>query len=1114
MPTGWRAEVLQAVDFWLAAEERGGTRQAGWKELGRARPASETGWYTVDLRGTNVGPDQLDRLRLAGPEGPASGSDGSETAGWAVQDTLMDGGVLRVRVADVADVTQPRIWAYRQPSGFLVKALHDGISAMKEPGLADLLARRQPGGRPARDAPGTTPFGLLPPQAAAYRAALGTGVWLVWGPPGTGKTQVLRHSIESLLERGNRILLVSATNIAVDNALQRVIDDERGMRPGRIVRVGTPHLPEVQRNEAVSLPHLVRVKLDHLEQRRGTFEEQIRPLREQAEQLAFCEERIAGFEHAAYLDAIAITGSEPNERYSELSAQVSAAYYALEIASDDGRRAKEAARRSASAFQLTASARAVWAEVDALHGKVQATEDAAVAAEAEALRAATAAEGWLTHLHSWSAQGAVKRMRSKAERERLESEHTLAANAAARSRADALGARNTVNAYRVATQRRIDELSRTASYARSDIAVLETAAREAEREQARAAAEIDAASGRHDAAKESMHAFLAAMSVVRTEQQRKDDRPSTAALVAQLRPRVLADQPRLNDLTAQYAKVEAEYERLARDAAGEIIRSAQLVATTLARFRTTKAVLDGKYDAVFIDECSAAMLPEILLAVSKAGSMAMLLGDFMQLGAVGVDEFRTPRAPETVKTWLVPDVFAHCEITTADRARAQPACITLDTQHRFGLDIMDLANRVAYDGILQAGSRPQRVGHGTTEHPQIVLVDTDGLGDIERIYLSPGKAVTGWWPAGTLLSRAIADLHVAQGEAVGIVTPYKPQFEATLEAIRDAERGETILAEVGTAHRFQGREFPIVVFDTVENRDGRGRDGGWMAGASLTGGDWKRGGVQLFNVAATRAQQTLYILASRSAVERAKESTPFAHLRRQIAEKHSTVVRAADFTRPGYEPPVEYGALGAELVEVLGRHVEVLALDDERTFYDGFLPRIQQARESIWLWAPWVKARLDTVLPALRAAEERGVRVVVFVRSDRDTVHKADPSHWEELRRTLRNVVFIENMHQKIAVFDEQQILYGSLNALSSSLNPRGRNRETMLTLNGHTLAQRILQAEHAEEFSKSRRCGGCGGTLGEIRRYQKERGWWWNCLDPGCAGRSSARPWRIKVAD
>jgi superfamily I DNA and/or RNA helicase len=95
----------------------------------------------------------------------------------------------------------------------------------------------------------------------------------------------------------------------------------------------------------------------------------------------------------------------------------------------------------------------------------------------------------------------------------------------------------------------------------------------------------------------------------------------------------------------------------------------------------------------------------------------------------------------------------------------------------------------------------------------------------------------------------LADYHQARGERTGVVAPYSAQVEATLEALRDQEGAAAEATEVGTVHRFQGREFPIVVFDLVEDTGRR-----WMGQASAGGGRYKVNGLRLFTVAITRAQ--------------------------------------------------------------------------------------------------------------------------------------------------------------------------------------------------------------------------------------------------------------------
>jgi superfamily I DNA and/or RNA helicase len=200
------------------------------------------------------------------------------------------------------------------------------------------------------------------------------------------------------------------------------------------------------------------------------------------------------------------------------------------------------------------------------------------------------------------------------------------------------------------------------------------------------------------------------------------------------------------------------------------------------------------------------------------------------------------------------------------------SCLVLDTQHHFGPDVMRLANLLAYDGLLKAGDSIR--AHDASD-PEIVLVDTDGLGELARVRRT--SRVAGWWAAGLLLSRALVELHHENGETAGVVTPYAAQAEATLEALRDVEPTGRPLAEVGTAHRFQGREFPIVVFDTVEPW----HDGNlWIGQASLRPGSSARQqkGVRLFNVATTRVQHRLYVIASRDRVLNAKPGTALGHL--------------------------------------------------------------------------------------------------------------------------------------------------------------------------------------------------------------------------------------------
>src|SRR4029079_18699108 len=59
-------------------------------------------------------------------------------------------------------------------------------------------------------------------QRAAVQLCSDSELAFVWGPPGTGKTVTLTHVIEELLAQGQRILLASTTNAAIDQVLAKL----------------------------------------------------------------------------------------------------------------------------------------------------------------------------------------------------------------------------------------------------------------------------------------------------------------------------------------------------------------------------------------------------------------------------------------------------------------------------------------------------------------------------------------------------------------------------------------------------------------------------------------------------------------------------------------------------------------------------------------------------------------------------------------------------------------------------------------------------------------------------------------------------------------------------
>lgn len=106
-----------------------------------------------------------------------------------------------------------------------------------------LLGRQAPAFQPLEDV-SLLDTNLNESQKEAVRFALSAGdVAIIHGPPGTGKTTTLVEIIRQMIRRGQSVLAVAPSNLAVDNLLERLLaEGEEAVRLGNPVRV----LPELR----------------------------------------------------------------------------------------------------------------------------------------------------------------------------------------------------------------------------------------------------------------------------------------------------------------------------------------------------------------------------------------------------------------------------------------------------------------------------------------------------------------------------------------------------------------------------------------------------------------------------------------------------------------------------------------------------------------------------------------------------------------------------------------------------------------------------------------------------------------------------------------------------
>ena len=338
------------------------------------------------------------------------------------------------------------------------------------------------------------------------------------------------------------------------------------------------------------------------------------------------------------------------------------------------------------------------------------------------------------------------------------------------------------------------------------------------------------------------------------------------------------------------------------------LRQARVLGTTLARAYLSPEI--GTFDAVLVDEASAAPLPALFCAASLACDKVAVLGDPKQLPPVA-------RSNQPLVTdWLKRDVFHQAGLSDDD-ARS----VLLREQYRMHPDISRLANQLVYGGRLvdagvpRRGARAVRLEDTTplegkveradgsrrnevsarravellTELPRLTDGEDYGLAEVadelrgglelpevlerlDRLSVALRQAkVEGAHAVMNLRAKALrlrmpssdvardlAAIPVGarhggppRDKPAAIITPYQAQARLIWRFLREARLD--FMADVGTVHRFQGLERQTIIFDTVEAPPERP--------APMLAGGYDSDAMRLVNVALTRAQSRLIVLA-------------------------------------------------------------------------------------------------------------------------------------------------------------------------------------------------------------------------------------------------------------
>ncbi|MEL6427933.1 MAG: AAA domain-containing protein [Planctomycetota bacterium] len=532
-------------------------------------------------------------------------------------------------------------------------------------------------------------------------------------------------------------------------------------------------------------------------------------------------------------------------------------------------------------------------------------------------------------------------------------------------------------------------------------------------------------------------------------------------------------------LTKQREAVRRELEDIARQIEKleeELIPKARILGTTLTKTYLKVKQL-GRFDTVIVDEVSMALLPALYVAGGLALERVIVSGDFRQLAPIVTTE------EEELREELGRDVFETAGVVELCERRAEAAHVQmLREQFRMAPSICERISGPMYAGelVTAAGRRANPLPAPTPFVGALTVVDTSRLHPFES--LSMGGSRTNL--LHTLVTRNIA-LQLKQAgclpsvDSMGVVTPYKAQAALHREVLNDA--GLELVA-AGTVHRYQGDEKSLIAVDFPESEGPARRIGMFLQGTRPSSIS-----ARLLNVAVSRAKEHLVVVANLTHLN--KDLPDDALLRTMLCEMQAegTVVDARDVLafKPLKDEATRFGLGSDDFSDY------IRAIHDEQSFEGPFRRDLANVRTSIVIYSAFfTPKRVASYADLFREKLAQGVSIRCVTRPpSRNGSMDAD-----EGAATLKHLMELgvsvdarHNVHEKVAVVDQETVWVGSLNLLSFG----GRSQEMMVRATGVALAREVLvglsltpgRAANDEgawaAAQEVAACTACGGLLG-----------------------------------
>ena len=535
------------------------------------------------------------------------------------------------------------------------------------------------------------------------------------------------------------------------------------------------------------------------------------------------------------------------------------------------------------------------------------------------------------------------------------------------------------------------------------------------------------------------------------------DRPLPERIIA------AADKSR-TPLIAELREIEFKIGELRTS----IVREAKILGATCTKtYLSVKEI--GQVDVVIIDEASMVLLPMAWFVSGLARERVVVCGDFRQIPPI------VQTSQQAVYDVLGSDLFSAAGLDVDD-----PRMVMLRTQYRMDKAICGLISEPMYSGRLDTAVEkegPQTRAPAPYDGA-LTIIDTSDLWPFESVNAFRSRFNL----MHALLARNLAwhfdgEGYIQSSADLAICTPYAAQSRLIRKLIDGEKLGSFV--QVGTVHSFQGDERNAILLDLPESYGGAR-----MLGQFLQGIPPKHVGARLINVAVSRAQNHLIVLANLTYLDRLLPSSSLLRGILYDMQQNGRVIQGTDVLKLR---PIESDLRGLFDRVPLDNDAKTMGIFNQSTFDAAIEADLSNAKSSIVIFSGFVTpSRVAKLGDLLRMKTADGVKVRCVTRPPKLN-GTMDPALGKEALDALEKIDCVVDcrarIHEKIVIVDKEIVWHGSLNVLSHT----HRTDESMTRIINVGLAEAVAANISKRRLSTDKalqsigdaenpRCGACEG--------------------------------------